>query len=188
MNTTQPATPAEKIIIKDMLNELVNNALVVVLLPAPEQRHTGHMVRAVEQQNANWYREFCADHEEYRAGYEKPKTIIKRQDTINALYRVLDGDCVTVYAQRLLEHVRAALPHPMAQPAIQPQEKVTMNYHDKKTSTATLDTKQAKKFRTLADNMIKTIDDKLNPATGDLNPTPRRVRIAQGMREDGYAL
>jgi len=43
-------------------------------------------------------------------------------------------------------------------------------------------------LRRLAENMNKIIDGKLNSAIGQQNPTPRRLSIAQGMREEGYHL
>lgn len=47
---------------------------------------------------------------------------------------------------------------------------------------------QADKIRALAAGMDKEIDQKLNPAIGDQNPTARRIRIAEGMRKDGENL
>jgi hypothetical protein len=44
------------------------------------------------------------------------------------------------------------------------------------------------KLRVLADNMQKTIDAKINSAISKQRPTPRRARIAAGMREEGYRL
>jgi len=46
----------------------------------------------------------------------------------------------------------------------------------------------AAKLRTLAEGMQKKIDAKLNPAIGRQRPTQRRMRIAQGMREEGLRL
>lgn len=39
-----------------------------------------------------------------------------------------------------------------------------------------------------ADGLQKVIDDKLNPAIGNQRSTPRRQRIADGMRQDGEAM
>lgn len=41
------------------------------------------------------------------------------------------------------------------------------------------------KLRKLADGMEKTIQNKLNPGSGNQNPTPRRMRIADSMRREG---
>jgi hypothetical protein len=54
-----------------------------------------------------------------------------------------------------------------------------------KPASPTAGTKQAGKFRELADKMQPQIDNKLHPATADQNPTPRRARIIEGMRQDG---
>lgn len=46
----------------------------------------------------------------------------------------------------------------------------------------------AEKLRTLAEGMQKKIQAKLHPAIGRQRPTKRRMRIAQGMREEGLRL
>jgi hypothetical protein len=43
-----------------MLAELDGTRLEVVLIPAPERRHTLHSIRAVQERNCDWYRDFCA--------------------------------------------------------------------------------------------------------------------------------
>ena len=43
-------------------------------------------------------------------------------------------------------------------------------------------------LRTVADKMQDTIDNKLNPACGQQNPTPRRAAMAKSMRQDGEKL
>jgi phospholipid N-methyltransferase len=47
---------------------------------------------------------------------------------------------------------------------------------------------KADKLLKTADNMQKTIDNKINPACGDQNYTARRARMATSMMEDGYKL
>lgn len=42
-----------------MLYELESNWLEVVLVPAPDPRHSGHCVRKAHSYNADWYRKFC---------------------------------------------------------------------------------------------------------------------------------
>ena len=48
--------------------------------------------------------------------------------------------------------------------------------------------KLAKKFYELAHGMSKEIESKFSPAIASQNPTPRRVRIAAGMRDEGRKL
>jgi phospholipid N-methyltransferase len=47
---------------------------------------------------------------------------------------------------------------------------------------------KADKLLKIADNMQKTIDNKLNPGCSNQNYTARRARMAAGMMEDGYKL
>jgi hypothetical protein len=87
---------------EQMLWELEANYLEVVLIPAREQRHAGHCVRAVQYQNCEWYRKFCASYSSGRKG-AKTRTRIKRRETINALQAILNGQTSGVYVERLLE-------------------------------------------------------------------------------------
>ena len=47
----------------EMLHTLDNNRLHVILVDAPEQRFTGHMIRVAAERNVEWYRDLCAAHE-----------------------------------------------------------------------------------------------------------------------------
>ncbi len=47
---------------------------------------------------------------------------------------------------------------------------------------------RVERLRTLADGMEEAIDGKLNSATSQQNPTPRRLRIAEHMRQEGRRL
>lgn len=87
---------------EEMLLELEANRLEVVLIPAPEKRHVGHCVRAVQDANPEWYRKFCAEYPSARKG-TRIRTRIKRQATINALKRILEGETRGVYVERLLD-------------------------------------------------------------------------------------
>ena len=59
-------------------------------------------IRQVVGTNAQWYRNFCAAHERRRKRLKRPRTIIKRCDTVSALHRLIDGRYEGEYAQRLM--------------------------------------------------------------------------------------
>lgn len=89
-----------------LLDELESNHLEVVLIPSgdPECAMRGGMIRAVQSQNAKWYREFCAEHESNRKDrirWSKFKTKVKRAHTRRALNELIDGKCETPYAKDL---------------------------------------------------------------------------------------
>lgn len=46
----------------EMLDSMDAEMLIVELAPAPEQRHSGHMIRVAVAHNVLWYRELCASH------------------------------------------------------------------------------------------------------------------------------
>lgn len=79
-----------------MLDELLASRLEVVKVGT---------LRAVQSENAGWYREFCAAFKQPRKKYPRPRTIIKRCHTVRALRRIVDGDSGTVYADRLMSFV-----------------------------------------------------------------------------------
>lgn len=98
--------------LRDMLDELNCQRLEVGLIPAPEQRHMGHAVRAVFQRNPDWYRDLCAAYPRQRrirkARYADPR--FKREDVAAVLSRLLAtgtrsylaGPLLAVAAQRRL--------------------------------------------------------------------------------------
>lgn len=91
-----------------MLWELLERQLEVVLTPAPEKRHACHCVRTVCNQNAEWYRRFCALYPSSRAG--KLRTRIKRRETVAALEQIVAGEAkATVYQERLLRFIERRL-------------------------------------------------------------------------------
>ena len=90
----------------ELLVELEGAHLEVVLIPASEQRHIGHCVRAVQEQNCDWYRQLCDEHQSSRRRRSfKSDTRIKRQHTIRALERMSRGDLRGTYAERLKKYV-----------------------------------------------------------------------------------
>jgi hypothetical protein len=68
----------------------------------------GGKIRAVQYQNADWYRAFCAEHESQRKDrnrWRKFKTKIKRQWTRRALLELVSGKCDTPYAKMVHEFI-----------------------------------------------------------------------------------
>jgi len=102
-------TPVYRRALRAMLAELLNSQLEVTLAPSkrPEEAARGGMIRVILDQNAPWYRRFCAAHVSHRkdAG-AKFKTRIKRQDTIEAIERMLKSHRASgFYEDAIIEHV-----------------------------------------------------------------------------------
>lgn len=94
-----------------LLDELDSSCLEVVLIPSgdAECAMRGGMIRAVQTQNADWYRKFCKQHESNRKDryrWSKFKTKIKRAHTRRALGELIEGKCVTPYAKDLQSFIR----------------------------------------------------------------------------------
>lgn len=89
-----------------MLNDLDNSSFEVVLIPAPEPRHVGHKVRAVQSQNPPWYSALCRQYQSIRGRgrkrYQKPRTFIKRCKVRAGLVRIIEGDYRGVDVDRLV--------------------------------------------------------------------------------------
>lgn len=65
-----------------MIEDLNANQMSVVLVPAPEQRHSGHMVRVVESRPPEWYMDL------YQI---KGRKTFKRHRFMDALGRIKKG-------------------------------------------------------------------------------------------------
>lgn len=89
-----------------MLWELETNYLEVVLIPASEQRHSGHCIRAVQNANCGWYKDFCSLFPSGRKG-RKIRTRIKRRETVRALKKIIAGKTEGVYVERLLRLIES---------------------------------------------------------------------------------
>lgn len=76
------ATEGERELAILALGELDNRRLEVVLIPAPEPKHSEHKVRAVQGTNPDWYRSLCAC---------RPRSASIRKYVVKALERVAEG-------------------------------------------------------------------------------------------------
>jgi hypothetical protein len=94
--------------VHSLLAELEGARLDVVLIPAPEPRHSGHCIRVAAEYNADWYRELCAEYQSSRRRnrLNDNDTRIKRKDTIRALERALAGHFESAYVDRLMPFIR----------------------------------------------------------------------------------
>ena len=82
---------------RHMLYELEYNRLEVLLVPAPDPAHVGHMVRMVEHCNVDWYRELCGMYKSNRNSRKgrfnkHGDTKIKRQHILSVLRRMANGE------------------------------------------------------------------------------------------------
>jgi hypothetical protein len=103
--------PTIRDLAQEYLLELESNYLEVVLIPSRDQdcAMRGGMIRAVQYQNAEWYRAFCAEHESNRKDrmrWSKFKTKIKRRETRRALSELIAGKCETPYARTLKDFIQ----------------------------------------------------------------------------------
>lgn len=76
-----------------MLHSLRRERLAVGLAEAPEARHCGHLVRVVNGQNPEWYRELCEQYPSYRKHQREKhsQTRISRKRIIKALECLVKG-------------------------------------------------------------------------------------------------
>lgn len=95
---------------KKYLLELDSHCLEVVLIPSRDHdcAMRGGKIRAVQEQNAEWYRKFCSEHESNRKDrlrWSKFKTKIKRRETRRALEQLIAGKCESPYAKDLRDFI-----------------------------------------------------------------------------------
>lgn len=98
----------------EMLNELESTpGLEVVLMPAPDPRHSRHCIRAVQWQNPRWYSRFVSQYTNCRGTGRKrmkrPRTYIDRRRVGTALQRIVDGRPSGVYCDRLIDFINREL-------------------------------------------------------------------------------
>ena len=94
---------------EEMLAELQSQRLEVVLVPS---REGVGMIRAVSEQNPEWYREFCRLYpSRRRRSHLKQEfdTAISRKTTIKGLEHLLEGNVTSPYAERLLNFINRRL-------------------------------------------------------------------------------
>ena len=84
-----------------MAEELEGSYLEVVKIPG---RYGGY-IRVPVSVNAEWYRVFCKQYLSTRRRFSRPRTLIKRGDTLKALVRLSNRNFRGVYAERLLDFV-----------------------------------------------------------------------------------
>lgn len=113
-----------------MLWELEEACFEVVLIPAQEQKHSGHCIRALQSGNPKWYTNFAAEYQSITGRGRKRKrvatTFIKKANTVSALSRLLRGKDAGIYAERLLEFTRRQLAN--RKPEIIPEEQETVYF------------------------------------------------------------
>lgn len=93
-----------------MRNELREQKLEVVLVPAPDPKHHCHYIRVVENRPPVWFSEFA--HHYMRSSKRAPRprpNFIKRRETMRALESIAAGKTDTIYAQRWLREIRRIL-------------------------------------------------------------------------------
>lgn len=102
-------TRKEKARLKRMYHELCESEHLVVLVPAEEERHHGHKLRALASGNAAWYTRFNRNFMNARGKMLRARTFISKKYTLLALERMLKGNLTGVYAARLLWFIRLEL-------------------------------------------------------------------------------
>lgn len=122
-----------------MLGELSYQRLEVGLVPAWEQRHAGHSIRAVFCRNPGWYRDLCAAFPRRRRRIRKERFAdprFKRADVAAVLQRLLStgsrsylaGPLLTVAARQRLANLELSFavgslcPVPVRDPAAWPYD------------------------------------------------------------------
>lgn len=94
---------------KFLYNDLKSNRLEVILIPAPKPMHRSHMIRAVQNQNPEWYRDLYWSIPHFRRDRSlRALDRIRKQE--DRLFRVLPFKYDSIYRElihnRLIEGFR----------------------------------------------------------------------------------
>jgi hypothetical protein len=96
----------------EMLDELESNSFEVVLIPAPDPKHSDHQIRVLQSGNPAWYSRLCSENVSIRGiGHKRqkrPRTFIKRSWVIRALKKIVAGEPNDQeYCVKLIDLIRA---------------------------------------------------------------------------------
>jgi hypothetical protein len=95
-----------------LLGELESNRLEVILVPAPDPKHTGHMIRAVENRNPGWYSNLYWSYNHFRRdkSVRSLNRIIEERDGHHGIVRFkYDWIYRSIMQERLIDGFRAAM-------------------------------------------------------------------------------
>lgn len=97
---TRYATIEERGIAAAALQDLEENFLSVVLVPAPVSRFSGHMVREVESRNPEWYQEYVSGrwHTAKRIRIERALLRVVQKGTVRG--NGIEGDLLEFLKRR----------------------------------------------------------------------------------------
>ena len=117
-------TQAEIRAASELLYELSISRLEVCLIPAPNPKHAGHMVRSVVNENPAWYRRLAnrsVRKRRHNRINQRHDTNLRRQWVERSLTRLItNGVAATTYDHMLLPIVRQFTETPTKQKDAQP--------------------------------------------------------------------
>src|SRR5262245_39829566 len=94
----------------EMLGELLEHKLEVILVPAPDPKHTGHYIRVVADKPPRWFSEVARRYMRSSKRYPRPRpNFLKRAGTLRALEAIAAGRIATTYAQRWHKEIKRTL-------------------------------------------------------------------------------
>lgn len=87
-----------------MAEDLDQSRLEVTLVPAPDQRHCGHMVRVVAGHNPGWYRDLLSLFPRSRRdrAHRFTDSTLNRRDVLAVIHRLLTSHTRSIVAGHLL--------------------------------------------------------------------------------------
>lgn len=79
-----------QVVAQELHDELSYNKLEVILVPAPELKHSCHKIRCVETRNPIWFQELNSDRKDGSGSSSKHR--IARDRVLKSLQRIIDDD------------------------------------------------------------------------------------------------
>jgi len=101
----------------EMQDELIQRKQSVILIPAPEPRHSTHMIRVVEMRPPEWFSEFSSRYPRQGSNkkYKKFRSKINRKSVLSALDEIKRGYTKTTNARRLHRYIQELLENELEQ-------------------------------------------------------------------------
>lgn len=98
-----------KLCAEEMYYNLLHNRQEVILVSSIREPNGIGKLRVAEQKPPEWFSEFANQYIKQTKKYPRIRPKIYRHATLRALIRLMNGDCSTLYTERLLNFINNKL-------------------------------------------------------------------------------
>src|SRR5690349_18418617 len=93
---------------KELYNDLLENKQEIVLIPAPEPRHSEHKIRVVQNRPPKWFSKFVNQFTKSTKKYPRVRPKVYRREVLIGLSKLSNGEnnsCICMRLQKFIENM-----------------------------------------------------------------------------------